>query len=80
MELVTLGVRRRKSSKTATMGGQKAGFSRVGGRLPEVPQGANLGKRSQGELAVACRNIMKSTAAKHPSARKVRKGSERPTG
>jgi len=44
VELLTLEVRRRKSSKTETMGGQKAGFSRARGRLAEVPQEANLGK------------------------------------
>ena len=46
MEFLTLGVRRRKSSKTETIGGQKAVCSRVGGRLAEIPQEANLGKRS----------------------------------
>lgn len=30
MELLTLGVRRRKGSKTETIGRQKAGFGRVG--------------------------------------------------
>lgn len=55
-------VGRRKSSKTETMGGQKAGFSQIRGRLAQGTQEANLGKRGRSELCVAGRNSMKSTA------------------
>lgn len=80
LELLTFGVSRRKSSKTETMDRQKARFRCVGGWLAEVSQEANLEENHWGELAAACRNSMKSTAANHPCARKVRKGSKRPTG
>lgn len=45
-ELLTPGVGKRKSTKTETIGGQKAGISQIRGRLTQDTQEANLSKRS----------------------------------
>lgn len=46
MELLTFGVKRRKSSKTETTGKKKVRFSCVRGQLAEISQEKNLAKRN----------------------------------